>query len=60
MGEGGLRGLNREDMKCMEVLKEGWCRGIYGCGGGNGVVLVSSKRGVGGEREMRLDGSLGV
>ena len=43
----GISNLNPEDIESMEVLKDGASTAIYGARAGNGVILVTTKRGQG-------------
>lgn len=42
---GGLPGLNPADVASIEVLKDAGSTAIYGSRGGNGVILITTKRG---------------
>jgi len=42
---GNLEGLNPNDIESIEVLKDASSQAIYGASGGNGVVLVTTKKG---------------
>ena len=44
--EGGLRELNPNDVESVEVLKDASATAIYGSRGANGVILVTTRRGV--------------
>lgn len=41
----GIANLNPEDIESMEILKDGASTAIYGARAGNGVILVTTKRG---------------
>ena len=43
----GMSSLNTEDIKSIEVLKDGASAAIYGARAGNGVILVTTKSGEG-------------
>ncbi|MBQ9172270.1 MAG: TonB-dependent receptor [Bacteroidales bacterium] len=43
----GISNLNPEDIESMEILKDGASTAIYGARAGNGVILVTTKRGSG-------------
>lgn len=58
--ESGLDGINPEDIKSMQVLKDASSTAIYGSRGSNGVVLVTTKTGQAGRTQVTLDASLGV
>ena len=58
--ESGLDGLNPEDIRSMQVLKDASSTAIYGSRGSNGVVLITTKIGKAGVREIMFDASVGV
>ena len=58
--ESGLDGINPEDIKSMQVLKDASSTAIYGSRGSNGVVLISTKTGQAGRTQITLDASFGV
>ena len=43
----GISNLNPDDIESMEILKDGASTAIYGARAGNGVILVTTKRGQG-------------
>lgn len=43
----GMGALNAEDIKSIEVLKDGASAAIYGARAGNGVILITTKNGEG-------------
>lgn len=43
----GISNLNPEDIESMEILKDGASTAIYGARAGNGVILVTTKKGKG-------------
>lgn len=55
-----LAALNPNDIESIEVLKDASATAIYGSRGANGVVLISTKRGVRGQNEVRLQSSYGT
>jgi TonB-linked SusC/RagA family outer membrane protein len=57
---GGLADLNPEDIQSIEVLKDASATAIYGTRGSNGVVLVTSRKGVVGKPRMRYTGYVGT
>jgi TonB-linked SusC/RagA family outer membrane protein len=57
---GGLSDLNPEDIQSIEVLKDASATAIYGTRGSNGVVLVTSRKGVVGKPRMRYTGYVGT
>lgn len=58
--ESGLEGLNTEDIKSMQVLKDASSTAIYGSRGANGVVIITTKSGVKGQASITFDASVGV
>jgi TonB-linked SusC/RagA family outer membrane protein len=52
---GSLADLNPNDIESMEVLKDAASQGIYGSAGGNGVILITTKRGRSGGLKANLD-----
>lgn len=58
--ESGLDGINPEDIKSMQVLKDASSTAIYGSRGSNGVVLITTKTGQAGRTQVTLDASVGV
>ena len=55
-----VNGLNGGDIESMCILKDGGCGGVYGWGGGNGVVMISSKKGMVDKWKVSVDGGWGV
>ena len=53
--ESGLDGINPEDIRSMQVLKDASSTAIYGSRGSNGVVLITTKIGKAGVREIMFD-----
>ena len=54
----GLDMLNPQDIESIEVLKDASATAIYGARGGNGVVLVTTKRGNSGRVNLSYSGTL--
>ncbi len=52
--------LNSHDVQSMEVLKDASATAIYGSRGANGVILVTTKRGVKGKTTVNFSGSAGL
>lgn len=52
--------LNSHDIQSMEVLKDASATAIYGSRGANGVVIVTTKRGVKGKPVVTITGSEGL
>lgn len=53
----GLAGLNPDDIESIEVLKDA-SASIYGIGAGNGVILITTKKGKEGKMKITYDGSM--
>lgn len=58
--EGSLSEINQNDVASIEVLKDASAAAIYGARGSNGVVLVSTKKGVVGRPQVRYEGYVGT
>ena len=58
--ESGLDGINPEDIASMQILKDASATAIYGSRGANGVVIITTKRGVKGESKLVLDAAVGI
>ncbi|TDE10506.1 SusC/RagA family TonB-linked outer membrane protein [Dyadobacter psychrotolerans] len=54
-----LNSISPTDIASIEVLKDASATAIYGARGGNGVVLITTKRGKAGESRIDLDVSYG-
>ena len=52
---GGIGDLSPADIESIEVLKDASATAIYGSRGANGVVLVTSRRGVAGQSRVTYD-----
>ncbi|MCM1028917.1 MAG: TonB-dependent receptor [Pseudoflavonifractor sp.] len=57
--ESGLEGINPDDIKSMQILKDASSTAIYGSRGANGVVIITTKKGVAGSSQLTLDVSYG-
>lgn len=57
---GSLSDINPADIESIEVLKDAASQGIYGSAGGNGVILVTTKKGKSGKIQTKLDVYAGV
>jgi TonB-linked SusC/RagA family outer membrane protein len=56
---GSLQGINPDEIKSIEILKDASSSAIYGARGANGVVLITTKRGKGGNMKVTYNGSVG-
>lgn len=55
IGAGPINYLNPNDIESMEVLKDASATAIYGARGANGVIIITTKRGGGGEGRVTYD-----
>ncbi len=51
--QNGLNGINPRDIESMQVLKDASATAIYGSRGANGVVLITTKKGVKGKIKIK-------
>jgi len=58
--QNGLNGLNPRDIESIVVLKDASATAIYGSRGANGVVLITTKKGLTGKRKIDLFVNSGV
>lgn len=57
---GGFNSINLNDVASVEVLKDASATALYGSRGANGVILVTTKKGVKGQGTVSYDGWLGT
>jgi TonB-dependent starch-binding outer membrane protein SusC len=57
---GDLNNINPNDIQSVEILKDASATAIYGSRGANGVVLITTKRGVKGQNYVRYSGSISI
>lgn len=57
---GDLNNLNPNDIQTMDVLKDASSTAIYGARGANGVVIVTTKKGLSGKPRVNYDSYVGV
>jgi len=57
---GKLNTLNPSDIESMDVLKDASSSAIYGARGANGVIIVTTKKGVKGKTKVTYEGYAGV
>ncbi|MDO1451382.1 TonB-dependent receptor [Rhodocytophaga aerolata] len=57
---GSLNAINPNDIERIDVLKDAASAAIYGSRGSNGVVIVTTKRGVAGKVQVTLDAYAGI
>jgi TonB-linked SusC/RagA family outer membrane protein len=58
MISGTISDINPNDIASIEILKDASATAIYGSRGANGVVLVSTKKGVKGQTSINYDGTV--
>lgn len=51
--------LNQNDVQSMEVLKDASATAIYGTRGSNGVIIITTKKGMNGKTKFQIDASVG-
>ena len=57
---GDINTLNPNDIQSMDILKDASSTSIYGARGANGVVIITTKKGVAGKPRITYDGYVGV
>jgi len=55
-----MNSINPSDIENIEVLKDADATAIYGSRGGNGVILITTKRGKAGKTKFTLNATTGV
>ncbi len=55
-----LQNLNPSDIASMDILKDASATAIYGTRGANGVIIITTKRGVAGDIRVNYDGSASI
>lgn len=58
--EGSISDINPDEIASINVLKDASATAIYGSRGANGVIIVTTKRGVAGETRVTLNSYYGV
>ncbi|MGZ3765164.1 MAG: SusC/RagA family TonB-linked outer membrane protein [Mucilaginibacter sp.] len=56
---GGMSNLNPNDIESITVLKDAGATAIYGVRGGNGVIVITTKKGKAGKSQFSYDGFYG-
>jgi len=56
----GLNNLNMADVERIDVLKDASATAIYGSRGANGVVMITTKRGVAGKSTLSFSANVGI
>jgi TonB-linked SusC/RagA family outer membrane protein len=54
-----LAGINEDDIESVTVLKDAAATAVYGARGGNGVIIITTKRGKAGKTQIRFDAEVG-
>jgi TonB-linked SusC/RagA family outer membrane protein len=57
---GDLNNLNPNDIQSMDVLKDASSTAIYGARGANGVIIVTTKKGISGKPRISYDAYVGI
>jgi TonB-linked SusC/RagA family outer membrane protein len=57
---GKLQDINPADIETIDILKDASSTAIYGSRGANGVIIISSKRGLTGKPRVTLDSYYGI
>ncbi len=57
---GRLRDINPADIQSIDILKDASSTAIYGSRGANGVVIITSKKGVSGKAKVTVDSYMGI
>jgi TonB-linked SusC/RagA family outer membrane protein len=57
---GNINDINSNDIASIEVLKDASAVAIYGTRGANGVILITTKRGITGKAVIRYNGYTGL
>lgn len=59
-GVGDLNSINPSDIQSIDVLKDASATAIYGSRGSNGVIIITTKRGIPGQTTVNLNVSYGI
>jgi TonB-linked SusC/RagA family outer membrane protein len=57
---GKLNTLNPSDIETMDVLKDASSAAIYGARGANGVIIITTKKGIQGKTKVTYEGYAGI
>ncbi len=55
-----LYNINPADIESIEILKDADATAIYGSRGGNGVILITTKKGAAGKTKLSINGNQGI
>ncbi len=56
---GDLNNLNPNDIQSMDILKDASSTAIYGARGANGVIIITTKKGISGKPKVSYDAYIG-
>lgn len=54
-----LRDINPQDIQSIDILKDASSTAIYGARGANGVIIITSKKGISGKPKVTVDSYIG-
>ncbi|MVM36664.1 SusC/RagA family TonB-linked outer membrane protein [Spirosoma sp. HMF3257] len=57
---GDINNLNPNDIQSMDVLKDASSTAIYGARGANGVIIITTKKGISGKPRVSYDAYVGI
>jgi TonB-linked SusC/RagA family outer membrane protein len=57
--DGDISAINNADIESITTLKDAASAALYGARGANGVILITTKRGKGGEAKVKVDAKWG-
>jgi TonB-dependent SusC/RagA subfamily outer membrane receptor len=57
--DGDISAINNSDIESITTLKDAASAALYGARGANGVIIVTTKRGKGGEAKVKVDAKWG-
>jgi TonB-dependent starch-binding outer membrane protein SusC len=55
-----LQILNPNEIQSLDILKDASATAIYGARGANGVIIITTKRGIAGKTEVEYDGNVSI
>lgn len=58
--DGDISDINPADIESMEILKDASATAIYGSRGANGVIMITTKKGTGGSKNLSFTTNFGV
>ncbi|MCK9340883.1 MAG: TonB-dependent receptor [Synergistaceae bacterium] len=58
--DGSINDINPNDIESIEILKDASATAIYGMNGANGVILITTKKGISSKPTIRYSGYLGT